>query len=98
MIIYKKIYINYFDYCEQDFIPCELCSRRSVDIHHIDNKGMGGSKEKDYIENLIALCRECHIEAHNGEQSIEMLVLAHRNKVQSTNKPYDKEKFLNLIK
>ncbi len=31
-------------------------------------KGMGGSKTKDYIENLMAMCRKCHHEADFGTQ------------------------------
>lgn len=43
---------------------CEVCGKRAVDVHHIESRGMGGSKTKDHIENLIALCRECHEKAH----------------------------------
>lgn len=52
--------MNYFGYDQSSFIPCEICGSRAVDIHHIDCKGMGGSKKKDVIENLMALCREDH--------------------------------------
>ena len=58
---HKKLYLNYFGYREGDFIGCSVCSKTAVDIHHIDCRGMGGSKTKDTIENLIAVCRECHI-------------------------------------
>lgn len=61
---HTKIYIKHFDYCETDIILCEICSSVAVDIHHIDSKGMGGSKTKDYIENLIAVCRGCHNKCH----------------------------------
>jgi len=60
---HTKIYIDYFKFGEQDFIGCEVCGRRAVDIHHIEARGLGGSKTKDFIENLSALCRECHIKA-----------------------------------
>lgn len=43
-----------------DFIPCEICEAPAVDIHHIHCRGMGGSKDKDVIENLMAVCRHCH--------------------------------------
>ena len=43
-----------------DFIPCEICGAKAVDIHHIEARGMGGSKEADTIENLMAVCRQCH--------------------------------------
>jgi len=60
---YKKVYIDYYDYCIEDVILCEHCSNRAVDIHHIKFRSQGG---KDIIDNLIALCRECHNKAHNS--------------------------------
>lgn len=48
-----------------DFIGCEICGCKAVDIHHIEPKGLGGSKKLDKAENLIALCRLCHMRAHN---------------------------------
>lgn len=58
---HTKVYLNSFGFTGYEYIPCEICSKRAVDIHHIDCRGMGGSKEKDKIENLMALCRECHL-------------------------------------
>ena len=63
-----KIYLKENGYTEadRDQIPCELsCGNIAVDVHHINAKGMGGSKTKDYNGNLIALCRPCHELAHN---------------------------------
>jgi hypothetical protein len=62
MLKHTKIYLSFFGYGEQDRIPCEVkgCTNRGVDVHHIQRRGMGGSKEKDYIENLVGLCREHH--------------------------------------
>lgn len=57
---HTKIYLDHFGYTTADFIPCEICGSKAADTHHIDCKGMGGSKTKDYIENLMALCRPCH--------------------------------------
>ena len=64
---HTKIYINHFGYTLADFIPCEICGGQAVDIHHIEPKGMGGSKTKDYIENLIAVCRKHHEDCHNSK-------------------------------
>ena len=47
-------------YDTTDFIPCEICGAKAVDIHHIEARGMGGSKQADTIENLMAVCRQCH--------------------------------------
>ncbi len=41
-----KIYLDYFGYGEQDYIPCEYCGNKAVDIHHSEKRGMGGSKKK----------------------------------------------------
>jgi hypothetical protein len=65
---YKKVYIDYFGYDVTDYIGCEICTAPSVDIHHLIPKGMGGSKTKDYIGNLIAVCRECHNKCHNSKE------------------------------
>ena len=54
--------MNFFGYGEQDFIPCEMCGSRAVDIHHIEKRN---KTKNDYIENLIALCRGCHINAES---------------------------------
>ena len=53
-----------FGFGIQDFIPCEVCGDKAVDIHHIESRGMGGDPngDKDVIENLQALCRKCHNE------------------------------------
>lgn len=74
---YTKMYMNYFGFVIDDFIPCEVCGARAVDIHHLDCRGMGGSKNKDFIENLMALDRECHIKYGDKKQYIEYLKKVH---------------------
>jgi hypothetical protein len=83
---HTKIYLEYFDYGAEDFIPCEVCGARAVDIHHIDCRGMGGSKTKDTIENLMAVCRVCHIEYGDKRQWIDYLKGIHERKVQGSAK------------
>jgi len=62
MKAYTKNYLKFFGYTTADFIACELCGAKAVDIHHIRARGMGGTKERfiNQVENLMALCRECH--------------------------------------
>jgi hypothetical protein len=79
MVKYKKIYIDYFGYHVGDFIPCEVCNNKAVDIHHIVFKSRGG---KDEIDNLQALCRECHDKAHSHEFSVKMLQSIHYDKMK----------------
>lgn len=58
---YVKVYLDYFGYGKEDMIICECCREETVvDIHHIKARGMGGSKFRDDIENLIGLGRKCH--------------------------------------
>lgn len=79
---HTKIYYDYFGYGLDDIIPCEVCGSKSVDLHHIEPKGMGGSKTKDNIENLIALCRDCHNKAHAGELSKKLLIEIHQKNIE----------------
>lgn len=58
---HTKIYYEFFNYDLYDFVPCEITGVTTNDIHHIDCKGMGGSKEKDFIENLMASARDPHV-------------------------------------
>lgn len=57
---HTKVYLQSMGYDTTDWIPCEVCGSKAVDIHHIEARGMGGSKNADVIENLMALCRKCH--------------------------------------
>ena len=59
---HTKIYLDYFGYDINDFICCEVCGGRAIDIHHINARGLGGNPkgDKDVITNLMAVCRPCH--------------------------------------
>jgi len=78
MVKHKKIYLDYFGYGEQDFVPFECCHAIAVDIHHLCRRGIGGSKTKDYIENLMGLCRSCHIKAESSIPFNEELKKIHK--------------------
>jgi 5-methylcytosine-specific restriction endonuclease McrA len=60
---HKQVYFDYYDIDPGDFIACENCGKTAIDIHHLKFRSQGG---QDVIENLMALCRECHFEVHNG--------------------------------
>ena len=57
---HTKIYFDFFGYDTASFVRCEVCGAAANDIHHIQARGMGGSKTADRIENLMALCRKHH--------------------------------------
>ena len=41
---------------------------------------MGGSKKKDTFDNLIAVCRECHLKYGDKKQYKEFLKEKHKEK------------------
>tara|TARA_R100000808_G_C2069121_1_gene97365 strand:- start:285 stop:581 length:297 start_codon:yes stop_codon:yes gene_type:complete len=61
---HTKVYMQFFDYGEQDFIPCEMCGSRATDIHHIERRTRN-KVTNDFVENLVGLCRDCHIKAES---------------------------------
>lgn len=74
---HTKVYFKAFGYDINSWIACEVCRATAVDIHHIESRGMGGSKTADTIENLMALCRECHVEFGDKKHYKELLVATH---------------------
>lgn len=75
---HTRTYLKHFGFGADSFIPCEVCGGRAVDIHHIDCRGMGGSKEKDEIGNLMALCREHHLFYGDKKQYTQFLKNIHQ--------------------
>lgn len=83
---HTKIYLDTFKFSTADWIPCEVCGSTAVDIHHINARGMGGSKTKDVIENLMALCRKCHDKYGDKQQFKQFLKDIHGKKIQKFTK------------
>ena len=75
---WTKLYMDYFGYDTSDFICCEVCGKKAVDTHHVEARSMGGTKKKDVISNLMALCRECHITYGDKKQYIDFLKNKHK--------------------
>lgn len=80
---YKQVYLKGSGYSQTDWIPCEVCSKTSVDIHHIEARGMGGTKRKEEFSNLMALCRECHLIYGDITHKKEWLKQIHYNKFKN---------------
>jgi len=78
---HTKIYLKAFGYDGSEFMPCEVCGARGIDIHHIDSRKMGGTKGKDVIENLMLLCRTCHEKYGDRKQFKEFLQNIHNQKL-----------------
>jgi hypothetical protein len=79
---HTQIYFDYFGYDESSWIPCEVCGAQSVDLHHIERRGMGGSKSADTIENIMALCRKHHENFGDRKEWKEWLIKLHNIKLK----------------
>lgn len=81
---YTLVYLKFFKYTVADFIPCEVCGNRAVDIHHIEAR----SRRKDLlndITNLMALCRICHDRYGDKTKHKQFLINKHAEKIETFN-------------
>jgi 5-methylcytosine-specific restriction endonuclease McrA len=76
---HTKLYLAYFGFDQSDFIPCEICKAQAIDIHHIECRGMGGTKEPENINNLMAVCRDCHVKYGDKKEYKEFLKEVHND-------------------
>ena len=91
---HTEIYLKHFGYSTADTILCEVSSEVAVDIHHIFPRGRGGSKERDIVENLMAVSRRVHIEYGDKTEHRLMLLEKHEQRLQEHGKPYNEQFFI----
>ena len=82
MEVHTRIYFKHFGIAFNesgwhDPIKCEVCGRVAIDIHHVN--GRWNKENSNNIENLIALCRRCHVDAHSGELTKGDLHVVHNS-------------------
>jgi hypothetical protein len=96
---YKKIYLDAFGKDETDFFCSEISKKPAIDIHHIECKGMGGdpNREKDRIENLMAVTREEHNLYGDKRQFMAFLYRKHLNFLELYGVKFDKEYIIQKI-
>ena len=44
---HTQIYLQGMGYDATSFVPCEVCGGVGTDIHHIEARGMGGTKKAE---------------------------------------------------
>jgi 5-methylcytosine-specific restriction endonuclease McrA len=82
---YTKVYLDHFGYSISDFIHCEICGDKAIDIHHIHARSKRKDLEND-IANLMAVCRICHEKYGDNKQFQEQLQNIHDNRIKRTSK------------
>jgi 5-methylcytosine-specific restriction endonuclease McrA len=83
--------MKYFGYDESDFIPCEFCGKKAVDIHHLEPRSIAKAKV-NLIDNLMTLCRGCHDAAGKSVEFNNHLKVVHRKKLLSNGLPDNETK------
>jgi 5-methylcytosine-specific restriction endonuclease McrA len=82
---YTKNYLEYFGYTVADFIPCECCGSQSHDFHHIVPRskfGKNNKEEQDRVENVMALCRLCHVRYGQNKRYNDFLQELHNKTIE----------------
>jgi 5-methylcytosine-specific restriction endonuclease McrA len=87
---HTKIYLSYFPEpkCEGCGAYAQSMGQFILDVHHIERRGMG-STSKDFIENLMGLCRKCHEKYGDKKQFKSWLYRVHKQKLEETGKAFD---------
>jgi 5-methylcytosine-specific restriction endonuclease McrA len=80
---HTQTYLDGMGFDETDFICCEVCGAEGKDIHHLVARGMGGTKKEYTVEELMCLCRTCHIKYGDKKQHMEMLKEVHEKAMKS---------------
>ncbi|WP_440880618.1 HNH endonuclease [Tenacibaculum sp. C7A-26P2] len=80
---YTRVYLKSFGLDESDFCQCETCSEkvRATDIHHILTRKKH-PEGLNQIENIMAVCRECHNNYGDRIYLIPILFRIHRKVLQ----------------
>jgi len=102
-----RIYMNAFEYAEDDRKPCEVgkyltgtFSCEIDDIHHIEPKRMGGRKnvDMDVIENLIGVCRSHHDDCDSQRYDQLTQYIMHLSTLQDYGIPFSVENLKPIVK
>jgi len=85
----QKDFWNTREYCfYRDDHTCQHCKGKSKDkvlnVHHVESRKTGG----DRPENLITLCKTCHVQYHAGEIKLKA----------KKSKGFKSETFMNIVR
>lgn len=65
---------------KRDFNKCRICNEKNdLQIHHLKPKNLGGN---DHPNNLMTLCKSCHLFMHCNPKLIMREKLQHRKRTK----------------
>lgn len=79
LVYFRYFNISFNESGWHDPIFCEWCGAHAVDIHHINGRH---GKSANSIENLVALCRGCHQDAHDNKIGKQELINRHERNLE----------------
>ena len=93
MTPHVKIYMKFFGYKTAEEIMCEFCGSPAVDVHHLVPRSIAPKDKVNKIDNLMALCRIHHEQAHASKNTNDDFKYIHRRKCLQNGLP-DNEKII----
>ena len=66
---------------ERQGYHCYVCGGQGDDLHHIIHKSQA-PELRDYIDNLVFVCRECHNKIHHTPQLDKKLKREYRKRIE----------------
>ena len=78
---YAKVYLEAFGLKETDFIGCAICEKKATEFHHILSRGKF-KEGLNMIENILPVCRTCHIDYGDKTEYMSLLLQIQRRRLQ----------------
>jgi hypothetical protein len=66
--MYKKNFLKHYKIGIHEYVACAVCGGQAIELHHIIKRSSLGSDE---VENLLPVCRSCHMDCEARKYSEE---------------------------
>jgi len=90
---YTRVYLKYFSLDPSSWIGCEVCNSTAVDLHHLEPRSIAKNK-LNLIDNIVALCRDCHTKAEHDKVFNNEVKLIHRKKLLGVKTDHETRRYL----
>lgn len=85
-----RIFLKHNNLKSLENVKCEECGEQAEEIHHIIPRSIASKDNVNKIENLQALCKQCHKKKHNkNEHKTSYKKMGSRTYIASISKQFD---------